>query len=49
MNVDCVTHYSSFPLRVQHAAKSLLSEEEGVPEKGIHGLSPAALRKQDDS
>lgn len=33
---DCVTYNSSFPLRVQHAAKSLLSEEEGVLEKGIH-------------
>lgn len=45
----CVTHYSSFPLRVQHAAKGLLSEEEGVPKKGIHEFSAIAILKQDNS
>lgn len=31
------TYGSSLPLRVQHATKGLLSEEEGVPKERIHG------------
>lgn len=42
---DCATYNSSFPLRVQHAAESLLSEEEGVLEKGIHEVSTIPILK----
>lgn len=32
-----MTHRSRLPVRVQHAAKHLLPEEEGVPQERVHG------------